>query len=229
MGGAFFAGSIGVFNYLLLLVLKSSVLTVLAQTQVCSGASPTNSTQAVGNCYVALVSVLLPLTVFLIFIAVIVFAFLFGSLFESLPGKGYRTKASIISCLVVLTMLFFGLEGVSTDTTQRLILIAFDIVAAAGFTHILGTFYRRYTWIVEFSTPESDPLEIVVGRKIANGKTLTFSTRSSHRIVARTPESRVFKEWTISGGVSVDDARSYETVFHVEGDGLLRAKSAPAT
>jgi hypothetical protein len=229
IGGSFFAGSIGIFNYVLLVALKSSVLTVLTQTGVCSGSSQTNSTLTVGDCYVALTSVLLPLVVFLIFIVVLVFAFLFGLFFENLPGKGYRTKASIISCLVILTMLFFRLEGVYTDTTQGVIMIVFDVAAAAGLTHILGTFYKRYTRTVEFSTPESDPVEITIGRRLVNGKTLTFPTRSSHRIVARTPENRVFKEWIISGGVSVEDAGSHETVMHIEGDGLLKAQSTPAT
>jgi hypothetical protein len=40
-------------------------------------------------------------------------------------------------------------------------------------------------------------------------------------------EGSSFKGWSVSGGVTVDDPRSYETTMDVEGDGVLIAQSAP--
>ena len=226
IGGIFFAGSLGIFNYLLLVLLKPSVLAALAKTPECSGVVPSGTAQPVEDCFTAIVAVLIPLSAFIVFILSLVFAIIYGKFFESYPGRDYRVRALIVSYLMLVFLLLFGLEGIFVDEPQRLAIVAFDAVATGVYAYLLGKFYKRYTRVIEFSSPEPEPIKIMIGRKNVTGKTLTFSTRSSHKVVARASEKTVFREWSYSGGVTVEDPNSFETIMRVDGDGMLKATSA---
>jgi hypothetical protein len=189
---------------------------------------PTNSTQPAEECFSTVTTVLVPFVTFLTFVVTLVFGFIFGRLFERFPGRGYMIKALIVSYVMILVIFYFGL-GISADTNQRLYLTGFDLVAAGGYAYLLAFFYKRYTRVVEFSSAGSDPVKIMLGRRNVNGKSVTFSTRSSHKIVADASGSKVFKEWAFSGGVTVEDPKSYETIMKVDGNGILKAYSANPT
>ncbi len=170
-----------------------------------------------------------PLAAFQLFVAALIFAFIFGYFFDRFPVRGYMTKASIVTGIMFVLLVLFGREGVTTDDTQFWIVLAFGIVASGGFAFILARFYRRYTRIVEFQSQESDTVRIILGKRNATGKTVTLATRASYKIVADVSGSKLFKEWSYSGGVTVEDPKSYETVMRVDGDGILKALSTRAS
>ena len=98
---------------------------------------------------------------------------------------------------------------------------AFDVLAMIGYSLIIARFYRKYTREVKFESPNPERLKITVDGKNFTGKTKTLS-RPLHHTVRAPSESGAFHEWLVSGGVSVLDAKSFETTMRVDGDGLLK-------
>jgi hypothetical protein len=225
LAGIFLAGIIGAFNILLLYAMKTSTIDALRQMPDCLSVVATNSTNPLEACFSVVTTELVPaFTVFPIFIISLIFGFIYGRLFERFPGRSYFVKALIISYAMALVIAYLGLE-ISATVTQRLYLTGFDLLAAGGFAYLLALFYKRYTRVVEFSSAGSDPVKILIKGRNLTGKSATFSTRSSHKIVADASGSKVFKEWACSGGVTVEDAKSYETVMRVDGNGMIKAYS----
>jgi hypothetical protein len=224
IAGIFFAAATGIFNYLLLLATKAATLSVLAQTPECMSVVSTNSTNPLEECFSTVTSVLVPFVTFEIFIVALIFGFIFGRFFDRFPLKGYLNKALVVSYVMILVILFLGI-GISADSNQRLILTLFDLLVAAGFAYLLALFYKRYTRVVEFSSTDIDPVKILIRGRNVTGKAMTFSNRSSQKVVAEASGSRVFREWSYSGGVTVEDPKSFETVMRVEGNGILKAYS----
>jgi hypothetical protein len=225
IAGVFFVGSIGAFNYILLNILKASVLDYLRSTPYCTAVVPTNSTNTLENCFQATTVDLISLYVVEIFIVVLIFSFLFGRFFDRIPGKGYLAKSLFASYVFILVFVLFGFEGISTDITQSWFLVIFDVGVAGIFGYILGRFYKRYTRVVEFFSPDPATVRILVGGRNVAGRSMTFSNRSSHRVVAEASGKKLFREWSYSGGVTVEDPKSFETVMRVEGNGTLKASS----
>ncbi len=174
------------------------------------------------DCFSTLLTADIPsLVVFPTAVFGILFGGLYGVYYEFLPGRGYRIKAVAAGMGMLIMILFFGVAGLTTDQTQKAIMDAFDTLAMLFYAVIIARFYRRYTREVEFESPDPEKLKITVDGKNYTGKVKTLSLHSTHSI--RGPsESGAFKGWLVSGGVSVLDAKSFETTMRVDGDGLLK-------
>jgi hypothetical protein len=219
LGGIFFAAAAGLFNEVLLQTFSGSVLQVLSTNPLCSGATASASAQ---DCFSTLLTADIPsLVIFPIAVFGIIFGGLYGVYYEFLPGRGYRIRAVAMGMGMLIMILFFGVAGLTTDQTQKALMDAFDSVTMLVYAVIIAHYYRKYTREVEFDSPDPDKLKITVDGKNFTGKVKTLSIHSTHTVRAPS-ESGAFKEWLVSGGVSVLDAKSFETTMRVDGDGLLK-------
>jgi hypothetical protein len=141
--------------------------------------------------------------------------------FEFLPGKGYRIRAVAAGMGMLIMMLVLGVAGYTADSTQNAFMDAFDVAAMLGYSLIIARFYRKFTREVEFVSSDLEKLKITVDGKNFTGKTKTLSVHSTHTVRAPS-ESGTFHQWLVSGGVSVLDAKSFETTMRVDGDGMLK-------
>jgi len=78
---------------------------------------------------------------------------------------------------------------------------------------------------VGFVSQGENSLKISVDGRNLTGKARTFHLRSSHEVKGETSGDSSFKEWAISGGVSIEDPRSFRTTIEVNGDGMLKGFS----
>jgi hypothetical protein len=208
LGGIFFAAAVGLFDWALLQSFSSTALQVLSTYSFCSGTSGTPQ-----DCFSTLLTTDIPsLVVFPIGVSGILFGGLYGLYFEFLPGQGYRIRAVAIGMAMLIMMLVFGLAGITIDQTTKTVMDAFDVVAMLGYAVIIASFYRKYTREVSFESPDPERLKITVDGKNFTGKTKTLSLHSNHTVRAPS-ESGAFKQWLVSGGISVLDARSFETTI----------------
>ena len=217
LGGIFFAAAAGLFNIALLEAFSGSVLQAFQTNPLCSGATATPQ-----DCFSTLLTTYIPtFVIFPIAVFGILFGGLYGMYYEFLPGQGYRIKAVGIGMGLLIMLLLFGVAGVTADQTQKAVMYAFDSVAVLVYAVIIAHFYRKYTRVVEFESPNPGRLKITVDGKNYTGKVKTLSLHSTHTVRAPS-ESGAFKEWLVSGGVSVLDSKSFETTMRVDGDGLLK-------
>ncbi len=223
LGGIFYAGITGLFNLFVVFSFKNSALSVLSKFQECSGITVSGPVSTPNECFSALIAVLVPYSVFIIFLVSLVFSSAFGIFFESLPGRSYATRASIVAFIMIILLLYTGFEGISFDTQQRVMIATFDFIMAYLYATILGSLYKRYTRMVEFSSQDPGLLRIILGRKDVTGKTRTVAANSSVKVRASPLGNAAFKEWSYSGGVTLEDSKSFETVMRVAGDGMLKA------
>jgi len=225
VAGVVYIGAISLFNVLLLYVLKQDVLRVITQQYptVCPAVPATNST-GVEDCFSYVVTGYLPFLAFLGFFVSLAYAWVFGRLYDLIPVKGARMKGLMVAFVVLLNLVFFGLTGVPFDQAASLLISAFVLAATCGYGIMMGLLYERYTKRVNFGDA-SGGLKILVDGRDFTGKTRTFATKSEHEIRADAKGGNSFKEWVVSGGVSVEDNRSFETTMEVNGDGMLRADS----
>ena len=221
LGGIFFAAAVGLFNVALLEAFKGSVLQDLLSNSLCNGTIATPTIATPQDCFTSIVTANIPLTVFLVAVFSIIFGGFYGVFFEYLPGQGYGIRAVAIGMGLLIMMLVFGAAGITTDQTLRAIMSAFDTLAMLVYTVIIARFYRKYTREVEFESPNPEKLKILVDGKDFTGKVRTLGVHSTHTVRAPS-ESGAFKEWLVSGGVSVLDSKSFETTMRVDGDGLLK-------
>ena len=131
----------------------------------------------------------------------------------------------LIGIRLLIALLYLGLAGLSFEYTARILISLFDLAATIVYAVILGGLYRRYTRSVEFVSQDENSLKIIVDGRNLTGKTRTFHLRSSHEVKGETSGDSSFKEWAISGGVSIEDPRSFRTTIEVNGDGMLKAFS----
>lgn len=223
IGGIFYAGITGSFNLFVVFIFKKSALSVLATFHECSGVTVGGPVSTPNECFSSLISVLVPYSVFVIFLVSLVFSSSFGIFFDSLPGRSYTTRASIVAFIMILLLLYTGFEGISFDSQERVMIATFDFIMAYLYATILGSLYKRYTRVVEFSSQDPELLRIIQGRRDVTGKTRTVAANSSVKIRAAPLGNAAFKEWSCSGGVSLEDSKSFETVMRVAGDGMLKA------
>jgi hypothetical protein len=215
LGGIFLAAAIGVFNIALLEAFSPAVLQVLAASPSCSGS-------AAQGCFSTLLSVSIPTYVmFPVAVLGIMLGGIFGVYYEYLPGLGYRVRAAGVGLGLLIIIFFFGVAGETADPTQKAIMSAFDFGAVIVYSLIIARYYRRFSREVKFESPRPGELKILVDEHDYTGKTRTFTFNSTHKVKA-SGDDRAFKAWLVSGGVSVDDPRSFETTIKVEGDGLLK-------
>jgi hypothetical protein len=184
----------------------------------CSGTAGTPQ-----DCFSTLLTADIPsLVIFPIAVLGILFGGLYGLYFEFLPGRGYRIRAVAAGMGMLVMMLVLGVpSGITSDSTQRFLMDAFDIAAMLVYAVIIARYYRKYTREVEFVSPDPKKLKITVDGKNFTGKLKTMSLHSTHTVRAPS-ESGAFHAWLVSGGISVLDSKSFETTMRVDGDGLLK-------
>jgi hypothetical protein len=219
LGGIFFAAAAGLFNIVLLEVFRSSVLAAFQANVLCT--TPPTTPQ---DCLSTVLQADIPsIVMFPIAVLGIVFGALYGLYFEFLPGKGYRIRAVGIGMLMLIAMILFDVAGntTTTDVTQLSIMRSFDSIAMIGYALVIARYYKRFTREVKFESPNPERLKISVDGRNWTGKVKTLAVHSEHTIKAPS-ESGAFKEWHVSGGVSVLDSKSFETTMRVDGAGLLK-------
>ena len=224
LAGVVFSGSISLFNVLLLYLLKSDVLRFMSENlSNCGGAVAGGGLPTPDECFALVISVYVPFSTFLTFIISLFFAATYGRFFESIPGHGYRTKSISIALILLIVVLTLGLGGFSFEFTARVSNVVFNLFITVVYGVMLGSLYRRYTRLIDFVSSDPSSLKIHVDGKNVTGKTRTFSLRSSHTVKAVTSGNGSFKEWAVSGGVDIEDSKSFETSIEVKGDGMLKA------
>jgi len=210
----YFAGSISLFNILVLFAFKNEVTSYLAQNySTCAGTAEA--------CFSTLVFPGVPLYDFVrTLVVAMLFAVAIGLYFDYLPGSSYFRK-SILAALIMLTaMLFLDLFGIVTSQIQEVLMVAFETFAAILYAVVMARLYRRFTREVEFQTA-SPAGKIIVDRRDLTGRKRTFSTNSKHKVEAA-GELKTFRGWLVSGGVAVKEPKQEKTTMIVSGDGLLK-------
>jgi hypothetical protein len=227
LGGILYLGGLALFNVFLLYALKQDVLTVIHNnySQVCTQTATVNST-SIDDCFYSVVAVYVPFIAFLGFFVSLLYAGIFGRYFDRMPGKGPVFKGETLAAIVGVNLLLFNLTGVYFDVPARLGLGAFFFVWTVVYGYAVGKLYKKYTRVVRFESVDPASVRIFVGGRDYTGKAVSLAHTSTHQIRADVADDASFKEWTISGGITVDDPRSYETAMEVNGDGLLKAQSA---
>lgn len=230
LAGTAYVGGLAACNVVLLYALKPDALSIISQSypSICSTTALANST-AIGaeDCFSSVVAVYVPFVAFLQFFAAMVFSGIFGSLYEHFPGKGPTPKGMTMGVVVGATLLALNLAGIDFDLVARVAGTTFFVVWTLVYGAVMGMLYRRYTRLVQFVSGDNQALRVLVDNKDCTGKARTFALRSSHEVKAESREGSSFREWSVSGGVKVDDPRSYETTMEVEGDGVLIGRPSP--
>lgn len=223
LAGIVYVGGIAFFNVALLLIFQKDALNFISQNvSGCTAGIPVNGTSIpVTQCYDTVFTQYLPFAAFIGYFLSLFYAWIFGALYDSIPMKDPRIKGTVIALVVAISFVFLELEGFTFSYTVKVILTVFFVLITFLYGVMLGLLYKRYTKEVSLVSEDPD-LRILVGRKDCTGKVLTFSARSVHKLTAKT-ESSHFKEWVVSGGVTVEDSRSFETIMEVNGNGVLKA------
>ncbi|MDA4114153.1 MAG: hypothetical protein OK474_08925 [Thaumarchaeota archaeon] len=220
----YFAASVSVFNALILLSFKSDVLAALeTSSPQCSTTIPAGQVGSAQYCFSELLFPGIPLYDFVrTLIIAIFFAISIGIYFDYIPGRSYVRRTLLVSFIMLLVMLFLGLYGLVADGLQEILMVSFELVAAALYAVIFAQLYRRFTREVEFQSQKTNLIKIKVDKRDLTGRKRTFSTNSTHEVEA-VSEGKPFKEWLVSGGVSVKDPKDPKTRMKIVGDGLLKA------
>lgn len=218
--GILYSGCVGAFNALLLYILKQDVIQFVS-LHGCSGVQGSQQPTP-EECFSIVISIYIPYFAFLTFIVSLFFAATYGRFFEYIPGSGYKSKALSISLFLLLTLLFIGLGGLAFEYIARVVLSIFNLIMTLFYAIVLGSLYKRYTRVVSFLSEDEKEARILVNGSDYTSKTRTLALNSTHTIRALTKGSSSFKEWAYSGGVRVEDPKSFETHMEVNGDGILK-------
>jgi hypothetical protein len=217
LGGIFLGAAIGISNILLLEAFSSDVLQFLAgNAALCPATATPQDCLSTTLLFSIPTFVMFPVAVF-----GVIFGSLFGLYFEYLPGVGYRMRGLSMGLGLLVFILFFGVGGETIPGTTKAVMSALDLLLVVAYTLIISRFYRKFTREVAFQSARPKDLKVLVDERNSTGKTKTFALNSTHKVKAD-DDGKGFKEWLVSGGVSVDDPKSFETTFKVEGDGLLK-------
>ena len=228
LAGIVYVGGMAAFNVLLLYWLKPDVLNLIqaSYSSICAAGSG-NSTGAVEDCFSSVVSVDVPYIAFVAFFISLIYAGLFGRFYDSIPAKSPAWKGELFGGIVGVSLVFFGFSGFYFDATSIAATSVFVIAWTVVFGYFLGRLYKKYTHVVEFSSQDVKLLRVVVDRQDCTGKARTFAATSNHKVRAEVAEDASFKEWEATGGITLEDTRSFETVMEVGGDGTLRGVVGP--
>ena len=235
--GSFFAGikagtlaglayviSLAAFNVATLTVYKADVVSDIARSfsQTCVAGAGANAT-SLEDCYVSVLSLYVPLTAFLGFFVVLFFAGLFGLLYDGIPGRGLF-KGELTALATGVALVFpFNVAVVYQGYPVGLEFALFYPALTLFFGYLLSRFYARYTRKIGFSSEDPEAIKVLVDGKDFTGKVRTLAHNSVHRLRAEVEEGGSFREWAASGGVRLEDPRSFDTVLEIDGDGTLRA------
>jgi hypothetical protein len=219
----YFAASVSLFNIVLLYSFKGQVLAFLTQNYptTCPASATPGITGTAESCFAVIVGTGVP-EADLLRLAVIamLFAVGIGVYFDYLPGRTYFRRAFLVVPIIVIGLLFLGLYGLVTDTTQLVLMVVFESGTACIYAVILAWLYRRFTREVEFQGSANS--KILVDSRDVTGKKRTYAVNSTHKLVAG--DEKTFKGWLVSGGLSVSEPREAKTSLQVAGDGLLKLR-----
>jgi hypothetical protein len=221
--GIMYMGGIALFNVLLLVALKPGVLHVISQTGLCTGGTPTNSTGSLNDCFNLVLAYDVPFLAFVGFLIALFYSGVFGLFYDRFPG-GTIIRGETIAGIVGLSLLIFGYSGFYFDYESALVGGIFFLAWTVVFGYVVGRLYKRYTRLVSFQSEDPESLKVSLDGRDVTGKARTLSLTSTHKLNANVSEGSSFKEWVSSGGVSLEDSRSFETTFEVNGDGLVKGR-----
>ena len=225
LSGVLYLGGIAAFNVFLLYALKPDVITLIQRSysSICAPASSVNGT-SVEDCFSSVVAVDVPYIAFVGFFVALLYAGIFGRYYDSLPGGGPTIKGETTAAIVVVNLVFFGFSGFFFDFAATAATGIFLVLWTPIFGYFLGRLYKKYTRVVEISSQDADSLRVVIDGRDYTGKSRTFALTSTHKVRAEIADDASFREWELSGGISIEDPRSFETLIEINGDGALRGK-----
>ncbi len=218
-----FASLVSLFNILLLYSFKAQVLTFLTQNypSTCPASATPGVAGTAESCFTEIVNIGVP-EADLLRLAVIamLFAVGIGVYFDYLPGRSYFSRTFLVVPIIVIGLLFLGLYGLVTNSTQLELMVVFESGSACLYAAIIASLYRRFTREVEFQgSPTS---KIMVDSRDVTGKKRTYAVNSSHKLAAG--DEKTFRGWLVSGGLTVGEPREVKTSLLVKGDGVLRMR-----
>jgi hypothetical protein len=218
----FFAGSISLFNILLLYSFKNQTLAYLATNYTnCSARGPASVSGTAEYCFSNLIFPGVPLYDLLRgAVIAMLFSVAIGMYYDVLPGATYFWRGLLGAMIMLVAMLFLNIFGLVTSQLQEIIMISFQAVAAILYSLIIARLYRRFTREVQFQTNVPSG-KIIVDRRDLTGRKRTFNAGSKHTIEAA-GELKSFKGWLVSGGVAVSEPKQVKTTMTINGDGLLK-------
>lgn len=223
LGGIVYIGGLAIFNVALLYALKADFFVWISGStfsNACPLVPAANGTSAEG-CLSLVVSLSVPFLAFVGFFIGLFFAGIFGQYYDSLPTENPTVKGEIVAYLLAATLVVSGAAGYPFDFEASVLTLAFLAAWTAPFGFILGRLYRRYTRPVQMGSQEPSLLRVLVDGRDCTGKSKTFALTSSHRLRAELTNDASFREWSVTGGLAVEDLRSFETVMEVNGEGSL--------
>lgn len=223
LGGIVYLGGLAIFNAVLLYALKQDVYNYIEQSYstVCVPGSSANAT-SIQSCFSLVVSVYVPFDAFIGYFVALLYSGVFGMFYDFLPTKIPAIRGLLIATLVGASLVYFDLAGFFFNVPSTLATSSFLVLWTLLFGYILGRLYKRYTRLVTVESQEPDLLKVIIDGRNVTGKSRTFALSSSHKLRADVAEDASFKEWQVSGGVTIEDQRSFETVIEVNGEGTLR-------
>ena len=223
IAGIAYIGSLAVANLAILYLLKSDIFAFITThfNDVCSPISSVNAT-SIQDCFNSLAPVYLPFIAFFGFFVTLVYSAVFGRLYDMLPGRVPVMKGLMVAPFAAISLVYLDLLGFTFELPATEVLVVILLGSTIAYGVILGRFYKRYTRVIQFVSEDESALRIIVGRTDLTGKTSTLAANSTHNIEAKVTEDSSFKGWSVSGGVAVEDAKSFDTTMEVNGDGLLK-------
>jgi len=227
LAGIVYVGGIAIFNVVLLYALQPSALNAISTTfpQLCP--LPGNSTASASSCFQSVLAVDVPFNAFVAFFIALGYSGVFGLYYDSLPSRGPMVRGLIFAAIIGANLVFFGFSGYVFDTESAAATAVMMLLWTPFLGYLLGTLYKKYTRLVEFSSPDTNLLRVYVDGRDATGRARTFATTSNHRLRAEAAEDASFKEWEASAGITLDDSRSFETTMEVGADGKVLGKVVP--
>lgn len=216
LSGIVYIGVNAFFNAFLLVSLKPTVLEVISKTNYCG-------ISGVEDCFSLVLAYYVPFIAFVGFFIALLYSGVFGLWYEKFPGSWF-VKGETIAAVVGLNLIFFGYSGFYFDSVSLAAGGIFFLAWTATFGYIVGELYKRYTRLVSFESEDPETLKVLLDGRELTGQTRTLAFTSTHKLRAEVSDGASFKEWVSSGGISMEDTRSFETTFEVNGDGLVRGR-----
>jgi hypothetical protein len=224
LSGFLYVGGTAVFNVLLLYALKPDVLTFIQQqyTSVCTSGVPENATNSVQNCFASVIAVDVPYIAFVAFFIILTYAGIFGALYDSIPVRSPTVRGETFAIIAGFNLVIFGFSAYFFDYESSIASGLFMVVWTGIFGYFLGRLYKRYTRYVSLGSQDPALLKVMVDGRDLTGKSRTFALTSSHKLRAEVTDDASFREWEVTGNLTVEDPRSFETVVEVNGEGSLK-------
>lgn len=226
LSGILYLGGLAAFNIALLYLLRPEVLSAIQQSysSIC-GPAAVNGT-SVDDCFSLVVSVYVPFDAFVGFFVALIYAGIFGVAYDSFPSRSPSLKGVLIAALVGFSLVYFDLSGFYFNAQSAEATTVFLAAWTVVFGILLGRLYKKYTRLVMFGSQDPKLLKVMVDGRDSTGKAKTFALTSTHKVRADVAEDASFKEWEPSGGVTLEDSKSFETLMEVNGDGSVNGNAS---